>query len=265
MPLSIVGPKRFEEKVIIDERALLQSFQRDGFVHLPGFMGTEEMAEIEARVQEVIECVVPSLPKTEAMYENYDRRETLKQVNVPAERAPALVALRASAKILGLVEGLLAEKAVPQSLELFIKPPKIGTPTPPHQDGFYFCLEPSTALTAWLALDDMDDENGTLHYVAGSHKNGVLTHGASQVLGFSQGVTAGDLAEFGREVGCPLRRGDLLVHDSLTIHRAEGNTSTRLRRALAMVYYGKSAQRDEAAYRRYQDSVKAQQQDMGVH
>ncbi len=31
---------------MIDERALLQSFQRDGFFHQPGFMWTEEMAEI---------------------------------------------------------------------------------------------------------------------------------------------------------------------------------------------------------------------------
>ena len=247
-----------------DERALLESFRRDGFVHLPGFMGTEEMAEIETRVQEVIEHVVPSLPKTEAMYEDYDRAETLKQVNVPAATAPALVALRESAKMLVVVEGLLAEKAAPKSLELFIKPPRVGTPTPPHQDGFYFCLKPAVALTAWLALDDMDDENGTLHYVAGSHTRGVLDHGASQVLGFSQGLTAGDLAEFGQEVGCVLRRGDLLLHDSLTIHRAEGNSSNRLRRALAMVYYGESAQRDEAAYKRYQDSVKAQQQEIGV-
>ena len=247
-----------------DERALLESFRRDGFVHLPGFMGTEEMAQIEARVQEVIEQVVPSLSKTEAMYEDYDQAETLKQVNVPAERAPALAALRESAKMLMVVERLLTEKAVPKSLELFIKPPKIGTPTPPHQDGFYFCLEPNVALTAWLALDDMDDENGTLHYVAGSHTRGVLGHGASQVLGFSQGLTAGDLAEFGQEVSCALRRGDLLVHDSLTIHRAEGNPSGRLRRALAMVYYGESAQRDEAKYQRYQDSIKAQQQAIGV-
>lgn len=249
---------------MIDNQAVQEAFQRDGFVHLPGFMDAAQIDDIEAHVVRVIEHIVPKMPKTDAMYEDYDRPETLKQVNIPAAAAPALVALRGSAKMLELVEALLGDKAVPKSLELFIKPPGLGTPTPPHQDGFYFCLQPDVALTAWLALDDMDDENGTLHYVAGSHKMGILDHNVSRVLGFSQGLAADDLTEFGREVSCRLRRGDLLVHHCSTIHRAGGNPSARLRRALAMVYYGASVKRDEEAYQRYLASAQAQQQDMGV-
>ena len=242
----------------------LEAFRRDGFVHLPGFMDAAEMDCIEVRVAEIIAEVVPTLAGTAAMYEDYERPETLKQVNIPPERAPVLAALRESAKMQKLVDGLLADRAVPQSLELFIKPPRLGTPTPPHQDGYYFCLEPNVALTAWLALDDMDDSNGTLHYVTGSHNMGVLDHGASQVLGFSQGLAADDLTDYGREVCCRLQRGDLLVHHSLTIHRAEGNPSTRLRRALAMVYYGASARLDPEAHQRYCESVQAQQEDLGL-
>ena len=93
---------------------------------------------IAARVAEVIAEVVPTLSKTDAMYEDYERPETLKQVNVPPERAPALAALRESAKMQELVDRLLADRAVPQSLELFIKPPRLGPPTPPHQAGYYF-------------------------------------------------------------------------------------------------------------------------------
>ena len=247
-----------------DLEALKEDFQRDGFVHLCGFMSPVEMEEIEQYYQQVVHEVVPGLPKRDAMYEDYERPETLKQVNVPEADAPYFVELRKSAKMLGLAEGLLGEEVVPQSLELFIKPPGVGTPTPPHQDGFYFCLVPDQALTLWLALDDMDNENGTLHYVAGSHKKGILSHRASRVLGFSQGLEEGDLAEFGREVACRLRRGDLLVHHSSTIHRAEGNPSSRLRRALAMVYYAKSAQVDPEAHRRYMESVDGQQREVGV-
>ena len=244
--------------------ALKENFQRDGFVHLPGFMQPAEMDKIEHYYEQVLRDVVPGLPRHDAMYEDYERSETLKQVNIPAAEAPYFVALRKSAKMLELAAGLLGEEVVPQSLELFIKPPELGTPTPPHQDGFYFCLVPNRALTTWLALDDMDDENGTLHYVAGSHKKGILSHRASRVLGFSQGLDEDDLAAFGREVSCRLQRGDLLVHHSCTIHRAEGNPSTRLRRALAMVYYGKSARVDPESHRRYRESVEGQQKEIGV-
>ena len=183
----------------------------------------------------------------------------------PPTRCPRLVALRQSGQIsLGLAAALLGEAAVPQSIELFIKPPKSAPPPRPHQDGFYFCLVPNRAVTLWLALDEMDSENGTLHYVSGSHKQGIFDHRASHVLGFSQGLAAADLSQYGREVPCPLHRGDLLAHHSLTIHRAEGNPSPRLRRALAFVYYAQSAKRDEAQFRRYQASVQAQQAKIGV-
>ena len=247
-----------------DAKTLRKAFERDGFVHLPGFMNAAEMDEIEQHVIRFLAEVVPKLSKADAMYEDYQRPESLKQVNMPTAGADYFVELRHSEKMLGLAAMLLQEEVEPQSQELFIKPPGMGTPTPPHQDGFYFCIVPSQALTLWLALDDMDDENGTLHYVAASHKKGVLGHKASQVLGFSQGLTEDDLAEFGREVACQMRRGDLLVHHSLTIHRAEGNPSSRLRRALAMVYYAKRAKMDTAARSRYQASVQSQQEEMGV-
>ncbi len=247
-----------------DDKTHREAFERDGFVHLPGFMNAQEMDEIERQVVRFIEEDVPKLSKADAMYEDYERPESLKQVNMHEAEVAYFIDLSQSEKMLGLAEMLLGEAAEPQSQELFIKPPGMGTPTPPHQDGFYFCLKPNQALTLWLALDDMDSENGTLHYVAGSHKMGVLGHKASNVLGFSQGLTEADLAEYGREVACQMRRGDLLVHHSLTIHRAEGNPSARLRRALAMVYYAKSARRDEEAYKRYRASVENQQEEMGV-
>ena len=140
----------------------------------------------------------------------------------------------------------------------------MGTPTPPHQDGFYFCLENNLAATAWLTLDDMDDENGTLHYVAGSHKFGILDHQRSDVLGFSQGLTEANIGAYGKDVGCRLRRGDLLVHHCLTIHRAEANVSERLRRAFGAVYYGASDRFDAEKHRHYRASVDSQRKEMGV-
>ena len=245
---------------------LKEAYQQDGFLHIPTFMNMQEMDKIETQINHIIQTVVPGMPKKDAMYEDYNQPASLKQVNIPITATPPyLLELRQSEKVQGLATLLLGDVAVPQSLELFIKPPHLGTPTPPHQDGFYFCLKPDLALTLWLALDNMDNENGMLHYIAGSHKHGILPHTASQILGFSQGVQADDLTTLGREVACPIRRGDLLIHASATIHRASGNPSTRLRRALAIVYYGKSTQRDSEQFARYQESVQKQQESMGVH
>tara|TARA_Y100000588_G_scaffold247214_1_gene261620 strand:- start:64 stop:813 length:750 start_codon:yes stop_codon:yes gene_type:complete len=247
---------------MIDEKAR-EEFARDGFVHLPGFMDADEMDAIEALWERALREVVPTLSRSDAMYEDYDRPDTLKQVALPEVGTEALATM-AKGRFDGPMEYLMEEDVVGQGLEMFIKPRLVGTPTPPHQDGFYFCLEGNRAATAWLALDDMDDENGTLHYVAGSQQAGVLDHRASQVLGFSQGLLESELALYGRDVACPLRRGDLLVHHCLTIHRAAGNRSQRLRRALALVYYAASERKDTDRWQRYRQSADSQRRQLGV-
>ena len=65
-----------------------------------------------------------------------------------------------------------ARTATCQEPEWFNKPPGTDSPTPPHQDNYYFSLKPPNVLTIWLALDPVDDENGCLRYVAGSHRDG---------------------------------------------------------------------------------------------
>ena len=241
-----------------------QQFERDGYVHVGGCFDENEMTGIEAEYDRLVRDVIPKLPRHEAMHEDYDRPETLKQVNVRHEDSPAWTQLKGSDRMQGLMEALLGEEATSNTIELFIKPPKVGTPTPPHQDNFYFCLRPNSAATLWLALDDMDEENGALGYVAGSHKFGVLPHAPSQVLGFSQGLEATELSTYGKEVTCRMKRGDLLAHHCDIIHYAGGNRTDRLRRALAVVFRGKSAKRDEEAFQRYQDSVQSQQRKIGA-
>ena len=165
----------------------------------------------------------------------------------------------------GLAESLLGETAVVEQPEWFNKPPGTKHVTPPHQDNYYFCLTPPHVLTIWLALDDVDAENGCLRYVAGSHEEGFRPHARSNVLGFSQGVSDYAADDFLREVAVPMRAGDAVVHNGMTIHRAEANVSaTRHRRSFAMVCKGASCRRDEAAFATYLAAARQQHQEMGL-
>ena len=245
-------------------KALMDAFDRDGFVHIPGFMSPEEMEEVEAEMAHIILDVIPHLPRTEAIYEDYDRPETLKQVVIPDSKATFFVRLRECPKLADLAKWLLQDRVVPKPVQYFCKPPRVGKPTPPHQDGYYFCLVPPEALTIWLALDDIDDENGTLHYVAGSHKRGILPHSASRVLGFSQRLREEDLSKFGKEVICRVKRGDALVHHCLTVHSADGNQSPRRRRAIGFVSSARRARVDPELQRKYEESLARQRKKAGV-
>jgi phytanoyl-CoA hydroxylase len=82
-------------------------------------------------------------------------------------------------------------------------------------------------------------------------------HGRTKTLGFSQGITDfGTDEDMQNEIAFPAKPGDLLVHHSLTIHRANGNTSAnRTRKALGLIYFGESAREDVLAKKAYQDKL----------
>ena len=58
------------------------------------------------------------------------------------------------------------------------------------------------------------------------------------------------------EVFFQTKAGDLLVHHSLTIHRADGNNSEdRSRKAMGFIYYANKAKENKAAHEAYAKSL----------
>ena len=239
-----------------------QAFEQDGYIHIRDFMSSEELQQIERHIDAYLTDLAPQLPKTEVMYDDYERPETLKRIS-RLQLDPFFEALRSDSKLTEIARELLQDEVVPQSMQYFNKPPG-GTATPAHQDGYYFSLVPNEALTFWIPLDDVDDANGTLHYIAGSQNAGILPHHASQVIGFSQGIDATDFTPYGKEVVCIVKRGDALVHHSRTIHFAKANTSQRQRRVIGQVYFAKRAQVDPELKRLYQEALAEQRKVAGI-
>lgn len=240
------------------------AFETAGFVVIPGFLVGAALVELQTELDRYIREVVPTLPETHAFFVDRARPETLKQLQ-HMTGDPFFEAYSHDARWLALAEALLGEKAECHGPEWFNKPPGEPAPTPPHQDNYYFNLKPPNVLTIWLALDPVDEENGCLRYVPGSHREGIRPHGRSSILGFSQGITDYGAADTAREVKICLHPGDAVVHHGAMIHRAEANRSAaRHRRAFAMVMQGESCRRDEEAYACYLAALKQQHDALGV-
>lgn len=234
-------------------------YQRDGFVSIPGFFNSEELVTIEFELARFKREHIPTLESSEVFYEDINHPESLKQIQRMQQHDPFFSGLM-NEKPQRLAERLLGENVVPKNLQYFNKPPLLGRATPPHQDGYYFMLEPCNALTMWMALDVVDEENGCVRYVRGSHENGMRPHNRTQTLGFSQGIADfGTVEDSANEVVCRAHPGDLLVHQAMTIHRAEANSSpTRSRRALGFIFYGESARDDAEAYQAYKQKLETE-------
>lgn len=125
------------------------------------------------------------------------------------------------------------------------KPANHGGATPWHQDApLWPSIEPMTPVSAWVPFDDASEDNGCMWMVPGSHKWG------NQVQYFpsqNQLQTLPDFKNVGKDfktpdgsevvaVPCPVKRGEVHYHHSLTWHGSPRNHSPRPRRAVAIHY-----------------------------
>lgn len=245
--------------------SLATSFQEDGYVAMRDFLSEQEVDELNGVLARFIEEKVPQLPAQHVFYEDKNDRGTLKQIQQLFTYDPFFERMMFGSRFEQTAEMLLGGPVVGKNMQYFNKPPGVGQPTPPHQDGFYFMLKPPEAVTMWLALEDVDEENGCVRYVRRSHRGPMRPHGRTGTLGFSQGIVDYGTDEDRRsEVAFPAGPGDLLVHHALTIHRADGNRSrARTRRALGFIYYRADAMEDKAAHEAYQQHLAEQMKHKG--
>lgn len=234
----------------------LAQFDQDGYIALKGFLSPTEVAEVRENLDRFIGVVAPTLPGEHAFYEDKSRPETLKQLQNLHTYDSFFGGMTVGSRFEDVASQLMRDQAVAQNLQYFNKPAGVGKPTPAHQDGFYFKLEPCVAVTMWFALEQVDAENGCVRYLPGSHRRGMRAHARTTTLGFSQGISDYGEADEAAEVPIPAEPGDLLVHHAMTIHRADGNNSrNRTRKALGFVYFAKSARIDEAVRDAYQEQL----------
>lgn len=127
------------------------------------------------------------------------------------------------------------------------KPAGHGGSTTWHQDApLWPIIKPMTPVSAWIPMDDADEDNGCMWMVPGSHKWGnqidyLRTQGHLQQLdGFAglEGFEPPDGSDISRVQprAWPVRRGEISFHHSLTWHGSPANRSGRPRRAIAIHY-----------------------------
>lgn len=232
------------------------SFNRDGFIHIPNFLGRSEVSVVLSNLDRLVREDVPKMDRTKVFYENAKDTSTLKQLIDIDKYDSFFNDFLHDGKFKNLASFLLGDEVTGRTVEYFNKPARIGKATPPHQDGYYFMLDPSIAITMWIALEPADEENGCVSYIKGSHLAGMRPHGRTATSGFSQQVIDYGKRDMENEAYMRVQPGDLLAHHSLTIHSAGANLSTdRSRKALGLIYFGNSAKEDIVAKAAYQKQL----------
>ena len=113
-----------------------------------------------------------------------------------------------------------------------LKPPGGGREKPWHQDNAYFNIEPGTPIVGvWIALDNAIPENGCMHVIPGSHREGPVLHFQRR----DWQICDSDV-QIWRDVVVPLPAGGALFFDGLIHHGTPANRSNRRRHAVQFHY-----------------------------
>lgn len=107
---------------------------------------------------------------------------------------------------------------------------------PWHQDSGYFLphCDDMLVLTCWVPLIDVDEGNGCLFVIPGSHRDGITRHYTGGHGGYLE-IAEEDLPGEER-VPLPMRKGDVLFLTNLTAHASFVNRTEDVRWSLDLRY-----------------------------
>lgn len=201
----------------------------------PGFRGIQWEAATRSRLEHMTLA---------------ERRDAVRKLIYFVDHDEGLHAAAFAPSVLATVRRMLGEDDV----ELFadqalLKPPGLGREKPWHQDLAFFDVRPGTRVVGvWIALDRVVPENGAMHIIPGSHRDGPVVHFNRRDFQ----ICDSDVA-VGGVYAVPLRPGGALFFDGLLHHGTPANTSGMRRWALQFHYAPRSAiwrsSEERAAYK----------------
>lgn len=229
-PATITDPRR---------ESLLAAYRRAGHVTVPGVFTAERMDAAIREVEAWGEEVVAAMSEQErAWYLDHGAavKGVLRKLDNPHHHRPFFRELAADPALVSLVEDIVGKGVSVYFSQIFFKPPQGGGPKPAHQDSFYFGpSDPEGLVTAWVALDDADEENGCLRYGHATHLGEIFPHAAPQDRPFDLQISEDIVATLDMRPA-PVPRGGVSFHHGGTVHRSADNRSQRWRRACALHY-----------------------------
>ncbi len=218
----------------------VEAFHRDGYLNGGQALDVEEVNILRKELKRVIESRDRDDVTQPVELRNLNRRkpeEPVWQVVNIWEVSEPYRALLSSEKIteeIGQLTGASALRIWHDQIQY--KPARLGGVNMWHQDApLWRIIKPMTEVSAWVALDDVDESNGCMSMVPGSHQWGNQISFVRGLDGFDSmpdTFEGHDLAVVRR----PVRKGEVHYHHGLTWHASHENRSEGPRRAIAIHY-----------------------------
>jgi hypothetical protein len=217
----------------------VEQFEIDGFVNGGRLLNEDHVEILRDELSRVIEKY-DELESKPVLFQNLGSSEipVWQIVNI-WEASEPFAALMRHPKIVEEVAQLTGAHTLRVwHDQIVFKPAESGGVNWWHQDApLWPIIQPMTEVSAWVALDNVDESNGCMSMVPGSHRWGnnieFLRSVKSDEFDALPPKFEGHPVEIRR---CPVKKGEVHYHHALTWHGSHSNTSARPRRADAIIY-----------------------------
>ena len=223
-------------------------YRAEGFVVLRGLLGPQNivacaqtLGDLASGRMAVGQSKVMFEPGVDAAALSPEERELrVRKYMDFCDDAPALAAAAMSRRLHAAIDQLLGTGRVLFQEMALVKPPRIGSEKPWHQDAAYFRVtDPSLIIGVWIALDPALAMNGCMELVAGSHLDGPVPHVHENDFNRCR-ITPPNVRSRER-VAIEMQPGDALLFHSLLHHFTAPNKSDLRRRAIQFHYHQRGA------------------------
>ena len=244
--------RRQGDRYVVDASDV-ESFRRDGYVHLRGVMSDEEMADIEAVYDRFLRGEIAVEGKdfndmTTGEHGTDPSGYAVVNVMLPRRYHPEWQGNLFERRAQSIADQLCGEGMTIDFDQLLAKSP--GRPDAVfhwHQDQAYWIdTEDRRTATCWLAVDDSTVENGCMQFLPGSHHEPVRPHRPLHEDRSASHTLVTDLGPGDSMVPVPIGRGDITVHNEGVLHGSGGNHSAAsYRRAYIVAFRSRSTVEEE--------------------
>jgi len=221
----------------------LEQYNRDGFVILRGLFSREECKQM---IQEVMDLhtkqAIPGYEFVTAEQAGGDPLKQFSRIMHPHRFHKLSLDWLVDSRVADVLRVIYQEEPVAAQSMFYFKPPGARGQAF-HQDNYYLRVKPKSCVAAWIALDEIDEQNGGLQVVPGTQNMEVACpQKADLTISFSQDLVPPPAGK--TPVPANMQPGDTLFFNGSVVHGSTPNSSKERWRRSFISHYGPASMKE---------------------
>ena len=212
-------------------REQVETYREQGYLLVEDVIDRELLERLRRATHEMIDRS-RAVTASDAVFDldegHSAERPRLTRIKQPHLNVPGFDEVLHAPKVKAALQALLGPAVRLQTTKLNTKAPGGGAAVEWHQDWAFYPHTNDDLLAVGLMLEDVDEANGPLMVIPGTHKGPVLSHAVNGV--FAGAIDPADpLFEREKAVTLTGRAGSMTVHHVRLLHGSAPNMSDRAR------------------------------------